>query len=158
MYNFIKEFTPKMEWGAAPFPTQDPKLYGMGIADLDVIVIPRGSRHPDEAFEFIKYVVSQKGMEKLCMGQRKFSPLKKMSREFVKKHPHPYIGMFRNLSMHPRTFALPRLTFWQEYNDELNVAFDRVWLNQMTPEQAMGDVKRKMQKKLDRRIERGLNP
>jgi len=158
MYNFIKEFAPRLEWGAAPFPVNDPKLYGRSIADLDVITIPRGSRHPDEAFEFIKFVVSQRGMERLCMGQRKFSPLKKVSADFVKRHPHPYIALFRQLSMNPQTVSLPKLTFYQEYTDELNVAFDRVWLNQMTPEEALGDVKRKMQKKVDRRIERGLNP
>jgi ABC-type glycerol-3-phosphate transport system substrate-binding protein len=158
MYNFIKEFAPKLEWGAAPFPTADPEKYGMANAGLDIIAIPRGSRHPDEAFEFIRFVMSPRGMERLCMGQRKFSPLRKVSAGFAKRHPHPYISLFRDMSFNKGTFSIPQLTFWQEYNDELNVAFDRIWLNQASPERAMADVKRKMQKKLDRRIKRGLNP
>src|SRR2546421_7945248 len=83
MANFIDKFAPEMDrpvriWAAAPFPhpADRPDLANATIADEDVLVIPRGCRHPDEAFEFIKFVESQKGMELLCLGQRKHSPLK----------------------------------------------------------------------------------
>jgi len=162
MYNFIRQYAPKMEWGAAPFPVAKPELYGMSDADLDVIAIPRDARHPDESFEFIKYVVSQPAMEKLCMGHRKFSPLSKVSPEFWNNHPHPYIKLFDAEARNPLTFALPHLTIWQEYSEELNVAFQKVYLLEATPEAALAEVKARMQKRLDRELRRfkrlGLSP
>ena len=67
------------------------------IADEDILVIPRGCKHPKEAFEFIKFVQSQHGMEELCLGQKKFSPLVKVSKDFFRKHPNPYVKLFDEL-------------------------------------------------------------
>lgn len=162
MYNFIHEFNPTLEWGAAPIPTSDPKLYGRSIVDLDILAIPRGARHPNESFEFIKYLLRQGPLEKLCLGQRKFTTLKAVSAAFVKDSPNPYIQLFIKLAGNPLTFALPQLTFWQEYNAEMGVAFDQVYHLQATPEEALGSVKRKMQKLMDREVRRlkrlGLEP
>ncbi|MEK7764834.1 MAG: ABC transporter substrate-binding protein, partial [bacterium] len=154
MYNFVREYAPRMRWGAAPFPTTDPALYGRSIADEDVLAIPRDARHPRESFEFMKYVLAQGPMEKLCLGQRKFTPLKAVSDAFLRAHPHPQIRLFIDLARHPLTFSLPQLTFWQEYTEELNVAFQRTYLMQATPEEALGAVARKMQKRLDRELRR----
>lgn len=150
MYNFLAQYAPKIKWGTAPFPTNDPSLYGRSIADMDVLAIPRDAKHVDESFEFIRYVISQGPMELLCMGQRKFSPLNDVTPGFWAKHPHPSVRLFYDLAKHPLTFSLPQLTFWQEYAEELNVAFQKVYLLQATPEEALGAVKRKMQKRLDR--------
>lgn len=162
MYNFIRQYAPKMEWGAAPFPTVKPEMYGMSDADLDVLVIPRDAAHPRESFEFIKYVMSQPAMEKLCMGHRKFSPLTRVTPSFWTSHPNPYIKMFDGMARNPLTFALPHLTIWQEYSEELNVAFQKVYLLEASPEEALAVVKARMQKRLDRELRRmkrlGLSP
>lgn len=162
MYNFISQYAPKMEWGAAPFPTAKPELYGISDADLDNLVIPADARHPAESFEFIRYVMTQPAMEKLCLGHRKFSPLTKVSPGFWAKSLNPYIRMFDALARNPRTFAIPHLTIWQEYAEELNVAFQKVYLLEETPEVALGKVKARMQKRLDRELRRmkrlGLSP
>src|SRR5947199_204040 len=96
MYNFIDKYNPKLDWAAAPFPypADRPDLAFMSAVDMDVLTIPSGAHHPREAWEFIKYVQSQKGMELLCLGQRKHSPLAKVSQEFWAKHPNPYIKLF----------------------------------------------------------------
>lgn len=154
MYNFLREYSPRMRWGAAPFPTATPELYGRSIADQDVLAIPRDARHPEDSFAFIAHVVSQGAMERLCLGQRKFTPLREVSPAFLRAHPHPRIGLFSDLARHRLTFTLPQLTFWQEYAEELNVAFQRVYLLQTTPEEALGAVKRKMQRRLDRELRR----
>jgi ABC-type glycerol-3-phosphate transport system substrate-binding protein len=139
----------------------------MSIADQDVLVIPRDSKHPDAAFEFIKYVLSREGMEQLCLGQRKFSPLAEVSPDFYPKFdtlqpPYPGIRLFADMARSPLSFLLPQLTFWDEYSEELNVAFQKVYLMQSTPEEALNAVKLKMQKRMDRELRRfrrlGLSP
>jgi len=156
MYNFIDMYTDGFEWGAAPFPhpADRPDLKNVTIAEEDVIVIPRGAKHPREAFEFMKFVNSQEGMELLCLGQRKHTPLAQVSGEFLRKHPNPYIKVFIDLAFSPNAISTPRMSIWNEYADELANAFDQIWLCQATPEEALRRVQERMQRKLDREIRR----
>jgi len=150
MHNFIEMYAPGMEWGAAPFPSAVPGLTNVTVADADVIVIPRGSRHPREAFEFIRFVSSPQGMEILCRGQRKFSPLRKVTPEFWAKHPHPYIRLFRDLAESPNAVFVPKTGVLNEYTREMKHAFDRVRLLDATPAEALADVRQRIQASLDR--------
>ena len=90
IYNFIKTYAPPdFEWGVAPFPSVDPeRLPDVSLVETDLLVIPAGAKHPREAFEFMRYVNEQGPMEKLCLGQIKFSPLVDCSPDFLAHHPH----------------------------------------------------------------------
>jgi hypothetical protein len=44
------------------------------------------------------------------------------------------------------------LAVWMQYRDELNAAFDRVWLGKSTPEEALRTVRERIQPKLDRAL------
>lgn len=156
MYNFITKYSPKLEWSAAPFPypSDHPELKNMTFVDEDVLVIPRGSKHPDEAFEFIKFVQSQKGMELLCMGQRKHTPLVEVSEEFLKNHPNPYIKLFAELPRGNATFFPPPVGIWPEYQAELNNAFDEIAQCKETPKEILDRVQVRIQPKLDAYLER----
>ena len=152
MANFISQFNKDRHWKAAPFPypADRPDLANSTMADEDVLVIPRGAKHPDEAFEFIRYVQSQEGMEMLCMGQKKHTPLKKVSDEFLKNHPNPYIKLFTDLPRGKTVLTTPKIGLWPEYQAELNNAFDEINLLQKTPKQALDNVQAVMQTKMNR--------
>ncbi|MFH0878927.1 MAG: ABC transporter substrate-binding protein [Lentisphaerota bacterium] len=155
MYNFIDKFAPNMEWAVAPFPSVDPEKYpDVTIAESDVLVIPRGARHPKEAFEFIKFVNSQAPMEKLCLGQRKFSPLAVMSDDFAQKHPNPYIKTFIRLAKSPQAKTTPRMSVWNILSDELIVACGQLSELLKTPEEALDQVQKRTQWKMDRVMRR----
>jgi len=151
MHNFIAMYAPKLDWAAAPFPypADRPDLANHTFVDEDVLVIPRGARHPREAFEFVAYVQSQEGMELLCMGQRKHTPLIKVSDRFWKTHPNPYVKLFARLANSSTAIAPPKLPLWPEYGAELNNAYDQVALLKMSPKQALDAVQKRMQPKLD---------
>ncbi len=156
MHNFIDKYTDGMEWGAAPFPypAGRPDLADTTVVEEDVLLIPAGAKHPDEAFEFIKWVNSQEGMELLCLGQRKHTPLVEVSDAFLAQHPNPYIEVFIGLAKSRNALVPPQMGLWQEYQSTMNEAFDKIWLCRATPEEALRDVERRMQKKLDREIRR----
>lgn len=156
MYNFIDKYAPKLKWGAAafPHPADRPDLADPTVSDEDVLAIPRGAKHPKEAFEFIRYVQSPKGMEMLCLGQKKQSPLRKVSPEFWAKHPNPAIRLFDRLGYSKNAFSTPKLGIWKEYDDEINAAFDAIMLRRKTAQQAMDDVAARMQPKLDTYLRR----
>ena len=140
MANFIAQHAPDLEWGAAAFPTAVPGLYDAAIADCDSICIPSGARHPEEAFEFMQFLCSQEGSELLNMGQRKFTPLKKVSPEFIENHPNPYIRVFVELAASPNTFCTPPVSIWFECQDELQAVFDTIIFGLGRPEPALHEA------------------
>jgi ABC-type glycerol-3-phosphate transport system substrate-binding protein len=156
MYNFIKNYAPAdFEWGVAPFPSSNPEqLKNVTMVECDGLSIPAGAAHPQEAFEFIKYVNSQGPMEKLCLGQRKFSPLRQCSAEFFQAHPNPFITTFVELAKSPNAFFVPRLTTWTEYNNDMKNAVSRIWTGTANVREALDNVQQREQEVLDRRMAR----
>jgi multiple sugar transport system substrate-binding protein len=157
MGNFIQKFSPNMRWGAAAFPSEKAGGPPIAIVDADMLVIPNGARHPKEAFEFIKYLTRQGPMEKVCLGQRKISPLRTVSQQFFDEHKNPEIRMFQDLAASPGAMAQPRMSVWQEYTLEIRNACERLLLLEATPQQALGDVKRVIQKSWIRNQQRQRN-
>jgi multiple sugar transport system substrate-binding protein len=149
MGNFISLYAPGMKWGAAPFPVVKEGDDPVTFAGSDVLCIPRGAKHVDEAFAFIAYVNRQGPMEKLCVAHQKNSPLRAVSAGFYQRHKNPYIRMFQKLGYSRHAASLPRISIGTEYVNELKNAFDRIWLLQATPAQAMGEVQARIQASWD---------
>ncbi|MBS1708561.1 MAG: extracellular solute-binding protein [Armatimonadetes bacterium] len=148
MANFIQKYNPSMDWAAAPFPypADRPDLAGSVEIEQDCIVIPKGAKHVREAFEFLKYLQSQEGMEMLCLGQKKFSPLKQVSPEFYAKHANPFIRFFREEALSPNAFSTPRTPIWKQYGRELDVAIDKINLvTTDSPQQLLAKVRERVQ-------------
>jgi multiple sugar transport system substrate-binding protein len=152
MHNFIEKYAPGMQWGAAPFPVpaDHPKLYGRSLAEADMIVIPKGSKHPDEAFEFIRFLSTQEALESLTAGQLKFSPLKEVSPEFWSRHPHPFIRLFRDLPTRPEVIAPPRTGVYNEFLREIGFAVDQIQNLSRSPKEALAEADRRVQAAVDR--------
>lgn len=154
MQNFISKYAPQMakpvlKWAAAPFPypADRPDLAGNTMTEADAVVVPRGARHPQEAFEFVRFLESQHGLELLNRLQGKHTPLSAVSADFYARHPNPYIKLFYDLPKNKSAFAVPAIGIWPELRDELAAAFDMVLLMQKTPKQALDDVQNRMEPK-----------
>lgn len=152
MYNFIKKFADGMLWGAAPFPAPaaHPERRGVANAEVDALVIPAASKHPDEAWTFIKYTQRQDVMEELCLGQRKHTPLARVSEQFYAKHPNPYIRLFRELGASPNAWSAPKTGVWNEYGREMTTAADKVANLTLSPQDALNQVHDRLQISFDR--------
>lgn len=143
--DYMRQFAPGLDYGAARWPEAGSGAPGapFAVADADMLVIPRGTRHPQEAWEFVKFVNSQNpraetreelgGMELLCLLQAKNSPLREWSPYFLRAHPHPYIEVFRELADSPRVTHIPMVGVWQEYAREIQTIFDRIRLLDVEP-------------------------
>ena len=147
MNNYLRQFSPALDYGVAPWPTVKPGLENFSVADADVLAIPRGTKHPREAWEFIRYVSSinpaaqsvteLRGMELLCYGQQKNSPLREWSPAFAKFHPHPHIDLFRQLAQSPNAVHSPKISIWQEFGREQALVFERTRLLDGAPADAL---------------------
>ena len=161
MQNFIRKYAPHMmepelEWAAAPFPypADRPDLADNTMTEADAVVIPRGSKHPREAFEFIKFLQSQRGLELLCLLQGKHTPLINVSSDFYAKHPNPFIKLFYELPKGKNAYAVPAIGIWPELRDSMTSAFEETLLMQKTPKQALDDVQNRMQPKFEEYLKR----
>lgn len=112
-------------------------------------MIPKGAQHKNEAFEFLAYVNRQDVMEKLTSMHCKNSPLRQVSANFLRNHPNPYIDVFEKLAASPNAHGVPSVPIWPEVADELNVAVQKVYLLESTPEQALAESQLRLQAKLD---------
>lgn len=146
MSNYIFQNNPKLEWAAAPFPVVRAGDPPVTFAGSDMLMIPRGAKHPQEAFEFIAFVQRQPMMEKLCLSHRKNSPLRKVSESFYRQHENPYIRMFQQLAWSKNAMHAPKMSVWNEYGGEISNAFERVWLLQAEPQQALADAAARVRK------------
>ncbi len=54
--NMIRQYAPNLNWAAAPFPTHDGSE--ISFCGQDVLVIPDGAHHPDEAWAFIEWLLT----------------------------------------------------------------------------------------------------
>ncbi len=139
IYNFLKQYAaPDFEWGMAAFPSvEGDGLPNVTMVETDALVIPTGAKHPEEAFEFIRYVNSRGPMEKLCLGHQKFTPLRECSPEFFQRHPNPYITRFLELAKSPHAHFIPQTTAWPIYSNDMAQAFDRIWAGQVGAQAAL---------------------
>jgi len=154
MNNFIRQYSPGLEYGVAPWPTVRPGLENFTFADADLLVIPRGAKHPKEAWEFIKFIAGMnpaaqsydelRGVELLCYLQQKNSPLKQWSPFFEQQHPHPHINLFRQLAESPNAVHPLKIGIWQEYSRELGNVFDVCALLAQRPEDAIAACQQRM--------------
>lgn len=136
------------DWAVAPFPSADGRKL-VSFCDCDVLVIPRGAKHKQAAFEFIAYVNRQDVMEKLCMMHSKNSPLAKVSRNFMEHSPNPYIKVFEALARSPNAEADPQIPIFPEVSDELNTMVQKLSLLQDTPRHALAVAQARLQHEYD---------
>jgi len=166
MANFIRFNNPSLQWGCGPMPAGfDTQGQPVTVAEMDVITIPRGCKHPDEAWEVIKFLNSHEGMEYCCGkatnsvtgkentgGQGKLTAFKENTPGWIERHPHPFLRTFIDLAKSKNAHFTPQLAVWEEYRSELSAAFQRAWLGIVTPRQALNEVQERMQPKLERAL------
>jgi ABC-type glycerol-3-phosphate transport system substrate-binding protein len=137
-------------WGVAPFPSAVPGMKDVSYCSTDVLVIPRGSKHPREAMEFMAFTQRPDQMEKLCSLSGKNSPLKRVSDEYVFSNPNPYIDVFDRLADSPNATAGDETPIYTEAQSLIDVAAQEVYLLQKSPEQALADAQRQIDARLQR--------
>jgi ABC-type glycerol-3-phosphate transport system substrate-binding protein len=144
--NFIRRHRPHMDFGVAPFPAGrgvlrarpgDPNEPTISSLDADVIAIPRGCPHPQEAWRFVHWVQTE-GLKILCRLQGKHLPWAQaqVPGDFRQGHPNRELAVFEQVAASENSFAMPRMVVWREYQDELSKAFEHVW-NWPVPEEPL---------------------
>jgi ABC-type glycerol-3-phosphate transport system substrate-binding protein len=124
--NVIKAFKPDLDYGVAPFPVED-RLYRaeapVACIDTDILVIPKGAKHPEASMEFIAYTQTQHVVEHLAKVHAKGSPMVNVSEDFVRTHPNRGVAVHNALAASPRSFLCPRTSVWTQLKAEFDAMF-----------------------------------
>lgn len=156
MANFRRAFAPTLDFGAAPLPPIE-SLYDagapVGMLECDILAIPRGCPHPEEAYDFLRFTQSREMQELLAIGHCKPSPLREQSPEFLAAHPNPYVAVHGAILNSPRVQVAPQTRVWPEFTIALENAFDAIWAGQDVGTTLAG-LNQHIQQKLDRAAQR----
>ena len=129
--NFAAAVNPGLDYAVVPFPVAD-ELAGSGLLpgllEADVLAIPRGCPHPEEAWTFFKYMQSRETQEALARAHCKPSPLRETSPGFFEGHGNPYVRVFDAIAKCPDVKVLPQTRVWKRLGDLSTSMFDAVWM------------------------------
>lgn len=137
------------DYAVAPFPTAKPGLKGVSSCTADILCIPKGAKHKEEAFEFIAWLNQRENMEKLCNAHCKISPLVEVSDAFKRNHKNPFIHVFEELASGDGAVRTPSIaTLPQTGADLANFSAD-VAAMRCTPEEGLRIVQERAQARYD---------
>jgi ABC-type glycerol-3-phosphate transport system substrate-binding protein len=139
--NLASIFAPKLEIAVAEFPG---KVTRATYVTIDALAIPRGARHPEQALEFIHWLVKQENLEYLALAQQKFTPLKNHSDNFFAEHKNPYIRIFIDLAQSPNATYFPHLPYVQRYKREIKNSYQKMLRMEASTSEVLNELQTKM--------------
>jgi ABC-type glycerol-3-phosphate transport system substrate-binding protein len=134
---FIDRHRPALRYGVAALPCAAGVAGPRSLLNEDVIGIPRGCKHPEAAWKFVRWT-QRRGLEIICRLQGKHLPLTSVPEGFRQGHPNRFVQVFEDLAKSPEAFIIPTSIIWQEYRDEYNRCFDHIWQWQPPADQLAG--------------------
>lgn len=146
--NWASQYAPHLEYGVAPFPSVSRERKNT-FASADVFVIPRGSPHVREAMEFLRFVMRQDVMEKLCQAHGKATPFREPLPDFYAAHPNPHIRTFDAMANSPRAFGYPKTPIWSQAWIETLYMLENVLRLARDPADAVRDAQKSLDAALD---------
>ncbi|MEK6701602.1 MAG: extracellular solute-binding protein [Planctomycetota bacterium] len=154
--NVIAAFKPDLDYAVAPVPVSDELLdpaSPIGLVESDILVIPRGVRHPEASMEFIAYTQRQDVSETLARAHFKNSVMTQISAEFVRDHPNRGIGVHNAIAKSPRGFLAPRSRDWLQLKQILDDGVPQIWNHTIQAPTQLAAMNRQAQAVLDRSLD-----
>lgn len=145
---FIKRYAPNLEYGVAPMPAADPAYAKSNNVMTNPIIVPKGTKHPQEAWEFASWLASDPNVSKDFAKLVANEPQLKSALSGYTSDPN--VQVFLDLSNSPNARAWAALPVTSFYYDELNNAVSAVFAGQTDPKAALDAVTQKTQAELDK--------
>ncbi len=144
--NQMQTYAPEVEYGITWMPVPKQGDQSVTWAGGWSVVIPQGAKHVEEAWTFMQWFAGEPG-QRIYTKESKHLPtieaLLSDSELFEERHK-----FFAELL--PTAKNRPPLPVGAKYWDELSVAWQKIYLNQEKPEDALKTVKERVQPDLQR--------
>jgi len=146
----IRMYAPEMNYGVALIPTH-PGGKSVTSAGAWWFAIPRGAKHPEEVWEFLKFVSSKNVQLTLFLEEKeeKLLPSNRLVYEDSTFLKYPNIRIYKKQmenATSPTFIPFAHDVFWREYTN----AVEKVIHNIASPEDALKEAEKNIQNELDK--------
>jgi multiple sugar transport system substrate-binding protein len=128
----------KFKWGIAPLPKSPNTgnrvsvIHGLGN------VISAKTKHPDEAWEFVKFMANQPGQQILADTGTQIPTLEGLAKNWQDAHKDQQTQIFQDATKYSKEY--PASVTFSEWNDVLNKGLTQIYNNQVPVEQGLKDI------------------
>lgn len=147
---FIPKYAPELNFGVAsfPHPTGREDLRGTNLVGANPVIIPKGAKHAQEAWEFAQWLTTSEAVaNEFCAFIANLPHLKGLGDSFT---DDPNVRLFIDLAEHANATVIPPIPVVEMYTNEFGSAAEKAHNLQGTPQELLDEVTVKMQKELDR--------
>jgi multiple sugar transport system substrate-binding protein len=145
----LEEYAPGLDYGVAPIPTF-PGRPTASSAGSWWLAIPRGARHPEAAWAFIRFATEkQTQLEEVAATEEDLFPANRLAAEDPRFLSSPAMRVFADqmaVAHSPTVVPLTHDVFWREFFG----AQERVLFGQQAPAEALTQAEAVVQDALDR--------
>ncbi len=152
---YLERYSPSTDYGVGqiPSPKGSTTLNNMAWQDGDVLMLPEGSKHPDAAWEFMRWMQNPVQQKTYAIANRNLPTVLSLIHEPELTNGSPgksklgYI-MQNIASNRANTRFFPTIPAARLCKDVLNNAVELAELHRKTPEQALNDAQSRVQTEL----------
>lgn len=147
--SFIEKFAPNLNYGIAPLPYDEnnPEMKGAASVDTSTLYIPKGAKHPDEAWQFIKWFMQAENIAEFDAGLGNLTPVIAAIDSPLFNNV-PGFKEFLESSKNPLLSSFPASPYMGVYTNEIGVAFNEVLLGNISAEQGAKQIADRMSAEL----------
>lgn len=146
--SFIRDDHPSLDYGTAPQPVADdhPELYGSGLIASNIVTIPTGAAHPEEAWLLVKYLAANYDFLVEAAQTEVVIPSTTQALQAPELTSDPHLETFLQIYQNPRSSYYPAAAASGGMPDMV-ASFDEKWVAGNVPDLDEGLVN------LDQQIE-----
>jgi multiple sugar transport system substrate-binding protein len=143
---FIKQYAPNLNYGIAPIPYDEnqPQYANAGNINTSVFYIPKGAKHADQAWEFLKWFVQKENMVKFTAKLGNLPTLNSALDDSAYANV-PGFKEFLDYAKGKNMHSFPALPFMNEYQAEIQKQYDAILRGKISIEAATKKIKETVQ-------------
>ncbi|MFH1744095.1 MAG: extracellular solute-binding protein, partial [bacterium] len=151
--SFIKQYAPSLDYGIMPYVSMVEGQKSVSSVSGSFWVIPTGCPHPEEAWEFLHWLISPPQSSRFAAALANIPPLKdSLYHDNYRDTLQSKMKIFIDLFLEGRTRYLPALPVGQLLNTELSGMEENVYAGDLTPKEGLKLLDERLQKELDKEL------
>ncbi|MDR0138641.1 ABC transporter substrate-binding protein [Metabacillus idriensis] len=143
---FIKKYAPNLNYGIAPMPYDEnhPESKNGGFINVGTLYIPKGAKHPQEAWEFLSWITEKEQMVQFAAGLGNLPP-RKSAADAEEFKDVPAYETFMDYISNGEMKSVPPVPYLEEYLQELQKTHDDVLRDKISIEDGLNRLKEKIE-------------
>jgi multiple sugar transport system substrate-binding protein len=152
MIQFFRKFAPKVEYGVFPYPPAHAGEKGVAKLDGSFWAIPVGTRHPDEAWTFLSWLIAPPQNARLCAGWLNVPPMRATMDEpiFAAVRQDEKFEFFVKLLADGTAIPQAATPVNEQLYDKLENGAQRVFGGSLNSSEMLRDVNEGLNQEMDR--------